>query len=581
MSWWSSKSPIEQQIEAATSEDIPTGEQNLALNLEICDEIRSKRVPAKDAVKLLRKRLYVRNPNVQVLTLHLLDLCVKNGGSHFLEEVATKEFMDAYNAQVITLVNQDRNDGVVDLMLEYIQAWALMTKDRTDLSQIYKTYQALKSKPGIVFQEPSAISSTFADSATAPDWVDSDTCMKSGRPFTFYNRKHHCRNCGGVFLQEYCSNFIPLPHFGINEPVRVCDDCKVKLADKYTKSKPRDSSTRGFYHSSNNVDLNGSFDQDLRRALEQSLQDSAPEQLTSTMHTEEMDEDMKAAIAASLADMERVKPESHAPQQETYSTHTDKQVVEELRQALESAHPKDVFLNPKFAALMASAEACQPRVSTELGSVANKLQTLEDLHGRLSAISSYYDRMLDIQLHQAMPQTAPVTAGSVQGMPQVQPQVQPQIQPHVPQMQPQVSTPVLESRRTSIRLRPSAPAYNPVFATYSAPPAPMPASTPNAPAAAVPSEPSAPSAPGPTAQSAPSAPGPAAAPSAPGPAVGPAGGPVAAPSAPPAPGPAAVAPAVGPETLSAEDALSQIPSAPTQEPEAESEPEPEPVLIEL
>jgi len=41
----------------------------------------------------------------------------------------------------------------------------------------------------------------------------------------FFTRRHHCRNCGGIFCDECSSKRTRIAQLGYDEPVRVCDIC--------------------------------------------------------------------------------------------------------------------------------------------------------------------------------------------------------------------------------------------------------------------------------------------------------------------------------------------------------------------
>ncbi|XP_019854073.1 PREDICTED: ultraviolet-B receptor UVR8-like [Amphimedon queenslandica] len=64
-------------------------------------------------------------------------------------------------------------------------------------------------------------------------WVPDEevkSCMACKKSFTAIRRRHHCRQCGGIFCGSCSTKRYPLLDKGHADPVRVCDKCYVSLS---------------------------------------------------------------------------------------------------------------------------------------------------------------------------------------------------------------------------------------------------------------------------------------------------------------------------------------------------------------
>ncbi|KAH7696212.1 VHS domain containing protein, partial [Aphelenchoides avenae] len=223
---------FERALDSATDQTLV--DPNWEGILECVDMIRGGDVPLKQALPLIQKRYHHENPHVAHHALLVLEACVKNCGTKFHKEIATKEFMD----DLKNLVIQGAQDKVQQKVLELVQCWASAFRDRTEYRIFVDTHNLMKMS-GYQFPAMKEADAMFV-AESAPDWVEGDNCYRCRVEFGLLTRKHHCRACGQIFCDKCSGKQMFLPQFGIEKKVRVCETCfdkRQKKAAQFTQDK--------------------------------------------------------------------------------------------------------------------------------------------------------------------------------------------------------------------------------------------------------------------------------------------------------------------------------------------------------
>lgn len=416
-----SESELNIKIEKATSESIPNGELDLSAALEVSDIIRSRRILPREGMRCLKKRIMATesNPYTTLAAWKLTDMCIKNGGIPFIQEVCSKEFMDSMERCII---ESDDDDELHDLVTRMFYELYLAFNNDPKLGYLTKVYSKLKSKR-IQFPNDlneSNVTPAMFEAKIPAAWMESDACMICSKKFNLLNRKHHCRSCGGIFCQEHSSKEIPLPELGIHTPVRVCDDCYYDEEYKKSSGGSKKKKSHKHKHSKRKATYDNNEDQDLKRAIELSLKESksSSQEVSESVplsREDQEDLDLKAAIAASLQDAEVVRQQRNVVspvqntvyQQQPYVQNSSMISPEEeddiylfasLVERMKSRPATDILEDTQLQTLYRKVMGSRPRLNAALNDTIVKHNTLLDMNGKISNITNTYDTLLEKQL---------------------------------------------------------------------------------------------------------------------------------------------------------------------------------------
>ena len=471
-------SELEELISKATSETIPNGEIDLSVSLEVSDIIRSKKIAPRECMRLLKKRIISsnNNPNRQLSSWRLVEICIKNGGIPFIVEICSREFMD-FLENTITKYNNENND-LENVTKKIFYELYIAFENDSQLSYVNTVYGRLISK-GVTFSHEltsnTADAKAMFESKVPAEWIDSDACMICSNKFSFLNRRHHCRSCGGIFCQEHSSHFIALPDLGIYENVRVCDNCFNEYDSKKHSSggSRKLKKTKKKKQQQRHADYNSDEDEEeqIRRAIELSLMESRGQQIEPIVpivnaqlknkssneqktnkdqrYEEENDPELKAAIEASLREAEREEIKRKQEQQFRPETTMREPTVPSFEfspededaiymfaamvEKMKTQTVTEVLQNDVVQKLYQQILSARPKLNHALANTNQQYNSLLEMNGKISNIMNIYDHLLEQQLQNinlssqyTIPSPPPITEQQPQPQPQIQ--VQPNLQ---------------------------------------------------------------------------------------------------------------------------------------------------------